>query len=97
MGPKIMGKNKKLTEDMPYQDQVWELLFVGKLAGLKRSVSVPLVRRRCAHYRLVRSGPVKCPAGGLINTTELAIPLDLLPTFVESAGQSYTENYQPDG
>lgn len=92
-GPEITGKNK-ITEDNSTGPGLGTYYSVGETGGLKgrkRSLFAGGVR-----IPFVVRWPGKVPAGRIDNTTELAT-VDLLPTFLNLAGASYTENYQPDG
>ncbi len=92
-GPEITGKNK-ITEDNSTGPGLGTYYSVGETGGLKG-------RKRALFAGGVRipflvRWPNKVPAGVVDKTTELAT-VDLLPTFLELAGASYPEGYQPDG
>ncbi|MCK0146718.1 sulfatase-like hydrolase/transferase [Arenibacter sp. F26102] len=92
-GPEITGKNK-ITEDNstgPGLGTYYSVGETGELKGRKRSLFAGGVR-----IPFVVRWPSKVPAGRIDNTTDLAA-VDLLPTFLDLAGASYPENYQPDG
>lgn len=92
-GPEITGKNK-ITQDNSTGPGLGTYYSVGETGGLKG-------RKRALFAGGVRipflvRWPAKVPAGVVDKTTELAA-VDLLPTFVELAGASYPQAYQPDG
>lgn len=92
-GPENTG-NSKSTDDTSTGPGLGPFYSVGETGGLKgrkRSLFAGGVRVPF----LVR-WPGVVPAGTIDKITDMAT-VDLLPTFVELAGASYPEGYQPDG
>ncbi|WP_339711647.1 sulfatase-like hydrolase/transferase [uncultured Kriegella sp.] len=92
-GPEITGKNRKTDDNStgPGLGTFYSVGETGGLKGRKRSLFAGGVRIPF----LVR-WPGKVAAGTVDNMTELAT-VDLLPTFLELARATASENYQPDG
>ncbi|MFH5831028.1 sulfatase [Halalkalibaculum sp. DA384] len=92
-GPEITGNRKSIDDNStgPGLGSYYSVGETGGLKGRKRSLFAGGVR-----VPFIVRWPGQAPAGTVDKTTEMAA-VDLLPTFVELAGASYPENYQPDG
>lgn len=94
-GPENTGKaSKKQKEDASTGSGLGGYYSVGTTGGLKgrkRSLYAGGVR-----VPFIARWPGVIPAGK-IDTTSVITAVDLLPTFLEIAGQELPESYQPDG